>query len=593
MAVENQAFLDIEFSLESALSKAWDHAQGDSITRGIRAALEAGDFPEAHRRAQEVSFSQIMATRAGLVDQFAVAAFLLGQSFFTEGDLSATSVGGGDDSLPFEVPAASTAFVQSLTIAGADPLRKALAAVVSDVEASEDVILDDFTDGEITTQKAVIPGLGAALNRAVLSGKQVGFGMGANLTTSRLASLGAIVQMQKQGVTSFQRSAVLDSRTCPVCRALHGQVFTLKSQRQRLTALLMVADPKELAGAAPFPSQNAAGLVSLAAMTKLQIMDKGIDLPPSHPFCRCVILPVGAVPGSQVLGPAALFIPRATLATDFSVSANVSTRLGLLDELGAGVPGQFPAGPVPLKAAKDTQELFKVDGVWIPSRAKLHTQIVDDLTAGVEAQQAKPVFHMMGGGPASGKSTTLDAGLVKLPKSHVLIDSDDIKDRLPEFRVMIANGDTRAAAFLHEESSFLAKETMAAGRLNQMDTVLDGTGDGGFASLSKKVNQFRAAGYQVSADYMTLPTDLAVKLATIRAKKKGRKVPETLIRKTHASVSRDFKRGVDEGIFDDVRLWDNEIKGKPRLVFSMEGGQQTIHDQTLWTKFLAKGAEGT
>jgi hypothetical protein len=74
-----------------------------------------------------------------------------------------------------------------------------------------------------------------------------------------------------------------------------------------------------------------------------------------------------------------------------------------------------------------------------------------------------------------------------------------------------------------------------------------------------------------------------------RGAKTGRYVPESFLRATHAAVSRVFPEAMAKGLFDDAQLFDTTINGKPQLVASAKGKDVTIHDDTLWNTFLAKG----
>lgn len=580
MTVQNTAFIDVEESLSTGMHRAWMREQGAQLIREIQRAVDQGDFQEAYRLVETMDFSPAVNRRMGLLETQATAAYVLGQSFWTSGDVESTLLGGGDEEFPPEITQATQALAMEWSLRGTAEARNAvLALIASEQEAAEEQGSTLDNAGMITRKKAIIPGLGEALNRAVRQNTQVAFAQGANVATSRLASLGALKQAIANGAKRFQRTAVLDVRTCPVCRALHGQVFTITSQVDNLLNLLRIQDTKSLAGAAPFPKQNKAALAQLALMSKEEIVANGWDLPPSHPLCRCILVPVGTVPKSQITGPAGLKIPRARLETTFPETAAESAALDAANALaGAQV--------------KSTEDLYLLStGEWTKGRQVLHRSIVEDTVEGVVAQE-KPIFHMMGGGTASGKSSAVRAGKVKFPSNHAFIDADEIKKALPEFREMIAAKDPIAAAFAHEESSYLAKEIMRAGVRGRYNTVLDGTGDGGFEKLVKKVRQFKDKGYEIRADYVSAELDVAIQRAIARGEKTGRFVPESAIREIHASVSRDFKKAVDSNLFDDVKLWDTSAGGEPRLVFSMKNGKQTIHDQDLWNNFLAK-AEST
>jgi len=224
-------------------------------------------------------------------------------------------------------------------------------------------------------------------------------------------------------------------------------------------------------------------------------------------------------------------------------------------------------------------------------RQAVHREIARRFLEGVPVS-SNPTLFMMGGGPAAGKSTITGKPGVKLPEDGqaVLIDSDAIKGMIPEYEDMTRSGDRSAAAFAHEESSYIAKLIQAEAIKNKQDVLLDGTGNSKIESVRRKINAAREAGYSVGANYVTIPTDVAVERAAKRAERSGRLVPESVIRHTHAAVSAVFPDVVDD--FDDISLFDNSSDGPPTLVArKVAGGELEILDQDLYRTFLAKAKE--
>lgn len=260
-------------------------------------------------------------------------------------------------------------------------------------------------------------------------------------------------------------------------------------------------------------------------------------------------------------------------------------------QLGEGVqygqPGWF-----------DTEALYTEEDPqggrrWQEQRVRdVHDPIVKELT-GKARPVRQPTAYMMGGGPASGKSTVIDRGFVKVPENIVAIDPDGIKAMLPEYQRMVALGDARAAGFVHEESSYLSKRVLREAAQDRKNVLLDGTGDSGIDKLAAKVREMRLGGQRVVAQYVSLDTELAVRNATARAIKTGRAVDENVIRNTHRAVTEVFPEAVERGLFDEVTLWDTNINGQPRKVLEAvkdaNGAQQvTIHSRQLWSDFLGK-----
>ena len=249
---------------------------------------------------------------------------------------------------------------------------------------------------------------------------------------------------------------------------------------------------------------------------------------------------------------------------------------------------QGPDGP---KSVRGTEADHKdANGNWTAARTKLHDKIVADHFAGHEAHGAPALVRMMGGGPASGKSTLLESGAVSNDRNFVEIDPDAIKGKLPEYQALLAINDKQAAAYVHEESSHLAKRVVSEGIAPNNSLSIDGTGDTSYENLERKVKGLQAKGARVEAEYVTVPTQVAVDRSNARGEKTGRFVPEETVKMIHAKVSQILPEAVKHNLFDSVRLWDTTTK-VPTLVMSQKDGHTTIHDGELWKSFMAKGKQ--
>jgi predicted ABC-type ATPase len=249
--------------------------------------------------------------------------------------------------------------------------------------------------------------------------------------------------------------------------------------------------------------------------------------------------------------------------------------------------------PVPVSpgainpAGLDTMEQFTKDGQWSPERQKLHQQIIAKHFEGKTPVQ-NPVSYVLGGGPASGKSSIVHGGHVAIDANTVHIDSDAIKGMLPEYQQMVQANDHRAASHVHEESSYIANLIQEQGSQGKYNTLLDGTGDSGLDKLQRKVQKMREAGQKVIGHYVTVPTEVAIQRNIERAKKTGRLPPEDMLRNCHASVSQIVPKAVDGKFFDEFALWDT-TNGVVKVASQQNGGQLQIHDPKLWQDFIAKG----
>lgn len=239
------------------------------------------------------------------------------------------------------------------------------------------------------------------------------------------------------------------------------------------------------------------------------------------------------------------------------------------------------------------------NGNLTPEREALHRQIIDKWLAEKLPAEGTPQMRLLGGGPAAGKSSVANGGLVAKMEgvSDVVVNPDDFKAMLPGFAEMSKQTPT-AASHYHEESSALAKRAYEVALSEGYNVVYDGTGDGSVRSVEKKVKAARDAGYDVNAVYVTVDTDEAIKRSDKRyedAKSKGenpRKVPHDYIRECHSAVT-DISVECAP-MFDSIQVYDNNgPKGSTKLIAEGGNGKHlTAVDTDGFNKYLAKGQKG-
>jgi predicted ABC-type ATPase len=265
------------------------------------------------------------------------------------------------------------------------------------------------------------------------------------------------------------------------------------------------------------------------------------------------------------------------------------------DEHGRWTDGGGSEAPV-WTTARDSQSAYKVNGAYTPERAALHAEILRRIFAG-HSPSAEPTMQMLGGGPASGKTSGVRLGEVAMPPDAVAINADDIKRQLPEYDQMVKAGLGQASAFVHEEGSELSKTALREAAQGGYNVVYDSTGDNSLANIESKVAMYRDAGFRVNADYFTIPVDTAVERAAARANNPaspdyGREVPEAYTRATYASISNVVPAAVNQRVWDSFNLWNNDVpKGDPptKIAGYVDRGALVIADPAAWDTFLAAG----
>ena len=250
------------------------------------------------------------------------------------------------------------------------------------------------------------------------------------------------------------------------------------------------------------------------------------------------------------------------------------------------IPLDHPALEAAVQAKSTLEKYTRPDGTLDPERQRLHDQIVEHALAGHQPQP-HPVATFFGGGPASGKSA-----LQADTPDNVRIDADAIKQMLPEYQQMLHAADARAAAYVHEESSALAKRIANEAQRRRYNYIHDGTGDTSFQKMAAKVAKARAAGYSAAGKYVTVDTDTAVQRARKRSERTGRMVPESVIRAIHACVSDTFAQAADQQLFDTLELLDNNEAGGRKVIARDDGAGLRVPDPAAYDRFLAKGEDG-
>lgn len=238
------------------------------------------------------------------------------------------------------------------------------------------------------------------------------------------------------------------------------------------------------------------------------------------------------------------------------------------------------------------------NGKLSPEREAVHKQIIDDMLKGKVPVEGQATMTMLGGGPASGKSSVMSSN-TSGDKHAVTVDPDAFKHKLPGFKEM-AEKDPNAASYYHEESSALAKRFSEVAYKENYNVIYDGTGDGSNGSVQKKIDAARANGYKVKATYVSIDTEEAVRRNQKRyddAVAKGetpRLPPVDMVRATHTkctdiSVSMAAK-------FDSIEIYDNNgARGEHKLIATGGNGKGLTPvkgQESSFKRYLAKGAKG-
>ena len=177
------------------------------------------------------------------------------------------------------------------------------------------------------------------------------------------------------------------------------------------------------------------------------------------------------------------------------------------------------------------------------------------------------------------------------PSDALKIDPDEIKNMLPEYQYLTHAGHPAAAAIVHEESSYISKELRSIAIERGFDLILDGVANDTLTRRKEDAALLKVNGHWVRIDYVTLNTELSVRLAELRSKQTGRMVPETIVREYNRNIAILVPQLVDRQLFDELYLWDTNIEGSPRLILSQKSSKLVVVNSELFTNFKKKADE--
>jgi len=138
--------------------------------------------------------------------------------------------------------------------------------------------------------------------RALTSFKEDGdalLQMISGLHINRLASWGFIAESDMRGLKGYRLSAVLDNRTSEFCKLINGRTFLIEDARPIIENGIHAEDPNDLRVIQPWPRQNKADIEAYGKMSDAELVAGIMHVPPFHPSCRTIMVPVTALTGTK------------------------------------------------------------------------------------------------------------------------------------------------------------------------------------------------------------------------------------------------------------------------------------------------------
>ena len=110
----------------------------------------------------------------------------------------------------------------------------------------------------------------------------------ANASASRSYHYGLLKGAQANGQTGYRFEAVLDNRTTPICRELHGREFWIADAVSLVERIALADSVEEVKDIAPWVKAS-----DVKSMGVDRLAELGVMIPPLHALCRSSIVPIG------------------------------------------------------------------------------------------------------------------------------------------------------------------------------------------------------------------------------------------------------------------------------------------------------------
>ena len=150
----------------------------------------------------------------------------------------------------------------------------------------KDIVQEYFDRGHTRAQLA--EGMSVLMGNRAVPKIQDYFGIMADHLTSKISEMGHVSGYEEAGIEQVEVVAILDDRTTPICRQMHGRIIpvsALSDQRDRILSAAQSGDLGAIKAAQPQVSGKRETEICMMGKTS-DIIKSGMGLPPYHFRCR-------------------------------------------------------------------------------------------------------------------------------------------------------------------------------------------------------------------------------------------------------------------------------------------------------------------
>lgn len=218
-------------------------------------------------------------------------------------------------------------------------------------------------------------------------------------------------------------------------------------------------------------------------------------------------------------------------------------------------------------------KLPSTDQINTEERKRLRVKIAQNMY-GKGAKNKNKQAYLVIGLPASGKSSM--ANPLRDNTGSLIVDSDDAKERLPEF--IESNG--RRADQVHLESQMIAEKVLEKAIENGDNLVLPIVGKSE-KSIMSKYDRLAAAGYDVHLRLVDLPIEKTIQRAVSRYRETGRLVPiDYITNEVGYKPVQNYVIMEEKGLFKSYEAYSTDVKyGEDPKQITTEEVINRLHDR--------------
>lgn len=238
---------------------------------------------------------------------------------------------------------------------------------------------------------------------------------------------------------------------------------------------------------------------------------------------------------------------------------------------------------------KTTKDIFSINGEYSEKRKSIHKEIVQMFISdkGFDHEVEGRVGILLGGGSGVGKSRIINK--IIGTNGYVLVDPDEIKKLLPEYREAIKLQLPEAADIVHEESSDIAQLLLDECIERYEPFIYDGTMKN-LVKYKRIINELQSRDYSIQI----IIVDADVEIAYDRVKKRyfedWRFVGRDIVEQTNYLVAKSFQELYN--LVDMYSVFENNSNTEdPKIIAYRDTEQEeVVLDDIAYNEFLQKSS---